>query len=86
MIQKQKTQAIKSILVAWVFCFSELYFFCRVLDIRVTKVMETNLFQTVVFQHDFKMLGDEVRLHKLANRVDIDVIQIFLAIGFPHTF
>lgn len=55
--------------------------FCRVLDIRVTKVMETNLFQTVVFQHDFKMLGDEVRLHKLANRVDIDVIQIFLAIG-----
>lgn len=43
--------------------------------------METNLFQTVVFQHDFKMLGDEVRLHKLANRVDIDVIQIFLAIG-----
>ena len=26
-IQKRKTQAIKSILVAWVFCFSELYFF-----------------------------------------------------------
>ena len=39
MIQKQKTQAIKSILVAWVFCFSELYFFCRVLDIRVSNVM-----------------------------------------------
>ena len=27
------------------------------------------------------MLGDEVRLHKLAYRVDIDVIQVLLAIG-----
>ena len=41
-VQKRKTQAIKSILVAWVFCFSELYFFCRVLDIRVPQIVEAN--------------------------------------------
>lgn len=55
--------------------------FCRVLDIRVAKVVETDFFQAVIFQRDLKMLGDEVWLHKLAHRIDIDVIQVLLAIG-----
>lgn len=47
----------------------------------VAKVVETDFFQAVIFQRDLKMLGDEVWLHKLAHRIDIDVIQVLLAIG-----
>ena len=47
----------------------------------MAKVVETDFFQPVIFQRDLKMLGDEVWLHKLAHRIDIDVIQVLLAIG-----
>ena len=47
----------------------------------VTKVVETVFFQAVIFQRDFKMLGDKIGLHKLAHRIDIDVIKVLLAIG-----
>lgn len=47
----------------------------------VTKVVETDFFQAVIFQRDFKMLGDKIGLHKLAHRIDIDVIKVLLAIG-----
>ena len=47
----------------------------------VTKVLETDFFQAVIFQRDFKMLGDKIGLHKLAHRIDIDVIKVLLAIG-----
>ena len=47
----------------------------------VAKVVETDFFHAVIFQRDLKMLGDEVWLHKLAHRIDIDVIKVLLAIG-----
>ena len=47
----------------------------------MTKVVETDFFQAVIFQRDLKMLGDKVWLHKLAHRIDIDVIKVLLAIG-----
>ena len=56
-------------------------FFCRGLDIRVTKVVETDFLQPVIFQRDLKMLGDKIWLHKLPHRIDIDIIQVLLAIG-----
>ena len=63
MIQKQKTQAIKSILVAWVFCFSELYFFCRVLDIRVSKIVEPDRPQAMLRKQAPKPVGERIRPH-----------------------
>lgn len=51
------------------------------LDIRVTKVVETDFLQPVIFQRDLKMLGDKIWLHKLPHRIDIDIIQVLLAIG-----
>ena len=55
--------------------------FCRVLDIRVAEIVETDLFQSVVFQYNLEMLGDEVWFDKFAHRIYIDIIQIFFAIG-----
>ena len=51
-------------------------FFCRVLDIRVSKIMKTYLFQLVLCQENLEMLGDEIGLHQFSNGVHIDVIQV----------
>ena len=47
----------------------------------MTKVVETDFLQPVIFQRDLKMLGDKIWLHKLAHRIDIDIIKVLLAIG-----
>ena len=47
----------------------------------VTKVVETYFLQPVIFQLYLKMLGDKIWLHKLAHRIDIDIIKVLLAIG-----
>ena len=47
----------------------------------MTKVVETDFLQPVIFQRDLKMLGDKIWLHKLPHRIDIDIIQVLLAIG-----
>ena len=56
-------------------------FFCRVLDIRVAEIVETDFFQSVVFQYNLKMLCDEVWFDKFAHCIYIDIIQIFFAVS-----
>ena len=51
------------------------------LDIRVAEIVETDFFQSVVFQYNLKMLCDEVWFDKFAHCIYIDIIQIFFAVG-----
>lgn len=48
--------------------------FCRVLDIRVTKIMEADLPHTVLLQNQREMLCDIAGFHKLTDFIDIDII------------
>ena len=57
--------------------------FCHVLDIRVTKIMETDLPHTVLLQNQRKMLCEISGLHKFTDLVDIDITGVFFAIGTP---
>ena len=54
--------------------------FCRVLDIRVTKIVIPDAAQTGFFQRERKILCDEVWLDTLTDLIHIDVIQKFRAI------
>ena len=54
--------------------------FCRVLDIRVPQIVETNLPHTVLFKHQREMLGDIAGFYKLSDLVDIDIIGVLPAI------
>lgn len=56
--------------------------FCRVLDIRVTKIMETDLPHTILLQDQREMLCDISGLHKLTDFIDIDIISKLPAIRF----
>ena len=57
-------------------------FFCRELDIRVTKIMETDLPHTVLLQDQWEMLCDISGFHKLTDFIDIDIIGELPAIRF----
>ena len=47
------------------------------------EIVKPNLPHTVLFQHQRKMLRDISGLYKLTDFIDIDIVDIFLAIGFP---
>ena len=47
----------------------------------MTQVVETDFFQSVVFQYNLEMLCDEVWFDKFAHCIYIDIIQIFFAVG-----
>lgn len=47
----------------------------------MTKLVKTNLFQTLFFEKQVKMLCDEIGLNKSSHRIYIDVVQIILAVA-----
>ena len=47
------------------------------------QIADTNLPHTVLLQNQRKMLCDVAGFYKLTDFVDIDIIGIFPAIGFP---
>lgn len=47
----------------------------------MAEIVETDFFQSVVFQYNLKMLCDEVWFDKFAHCIYIDIIQIFFAVG-----
>ena len=55
-------------------------FFCRVLDIRVTKIMKTYTRHIVFLQHIGKMGTHITRFDNLANLVYEDVIEVILVV------
>lgn len=57
------------------------YIFCRGLDIQVPEVVETDLTQTVLFEHRREAVGDAVRRDPAAERVDIDIVEVVRAVG-----
>lgn len=47
----------------------------------MAEIVETDFFQSVVFQYNLEMLCDEVWFDKFAHCIYIDIIQIFFAVG-----
>ena len=47
----------------------------------MSQIMKTYLFQFVLFQQDFKMLGNEIRLHQFSNGIHIHVFEVVVAIA-----
>lgn len=47
----------------------------------MAEIVEMDFFQSVVFQYNLEMLGDEVWFDKFAHCIYIDIIQIFFAVG-----
>ena len=47
----------------------------------VTKIVKTNLFQSLLFEKQVKMLCDKIGFDKSAHRIYIDVVQIIRAVA-----
>ena len=47
----------------------------------MAEIVETDFFQSVVFQYNLEMLCDEVWFDQFAHCIYIDIIQIFFAVG-----
>ena len=47
----------------------------------MAEIVETDFFQSVVFQYNLEMLCDEVWFDKFAHRIYIDIVQVFFTIG-----
>ena len=56
--------------------------FCRVLDIRVAQVVETDAFHLVRCQKNRKMLREIIRVHTFSHRIYMDIVEIVRAIAF----
>ena len=56
--------------------------FCRGLDIRVAKVVETDALHLVCYQKIWEMLAQKVGPNPLSHRVYIDIVKIIGAIAF----
>ena len=54
--------------------------FCRVLDIRVTKIMESDMWQVICLENSGEVCSHETRLDDFTNLIDIDVIKVILTI------
>ena len=54
--------------------------FCRVLDIRVPKIVKSDLFQLIICKDNSEVLCNEVWSYKLAQLIHINVVQILSAI------
>ena len=57
--------------------------FCRVLDIRVAQVVETDTLHLVCYQKIREMLAQEIGPNPLSHRVYIDIVKIIGAIDIP---
>lgn len=44
------------------------------------QIMEANFFQAVIFERDLEILSDEVRPNSFTHLIDINVLQIVLAV------
>ena len=51
-------------------------FFCRVLDIRVAKIMESDMWQVICLENSGEVCSHETRLDDFTNLIDIDVIKV----------
>ena len=51
-------------------------FFCRVLDIRVTKIMESDMWQVICLENSGEVCSHETWLDDFTNLIDIDVIKV----------
>ena len=51
----------------------------------MAEIVETDFFQSVVFQYNLEMLCDEVWFDKFAHCIYIDIIQIFFAVLIINT-
>ena len=51
-------------------------FFCRGLDIRVTKIMESDMWQVICLENSGEVCSHETRLDDFTNLIDIDVIKV----------
>ena len=76
--KKQRPQTINT-LVVWDFCFCRI-FFCRVLDIRVAKIVEANMWHIVFFQKSFEMRCKVIRFNDFSNFIHIDIVEIVCTI------
>ena len=56
--------------------------FCRVLDIRVTKIMEANLAKPILLDEPREMLRCIVRTQKFSALVNADVVEVVPAVTF----
>ena len=50
------------------------------LDIRVTKIMESDMWQVICFENSEEVCRHETRLDDFTNLIDIDVIKVILTI------
>ena len=50
--------------------------FCRVLDIRVTKIVESDTWQVICFENSGEVCSHETRLDDFTYLIDIDVIKV----------
>ena len=57
--------------------------FCRVLDIRVAQVVETDTLHLVCDQKIWEMLAQEIGSNPLSHRVYIDIVKVIGAIDIP---
>ena len=57
-------------------------FFCRELDIRVTKIMEANLAKPILLDEPREMLRCIVRTQKFSALVNADVVEVVPAVTF----
>ncbi len=55
-------------------------FFCRELDIRVTKIMESDMWQVICLENSGEVCSHETRLDDFTYLIDIDVIKVILTI------
>lgn len=55
--------------------------FCRVLDIRVAQIVETDAPQIVVAQHKLERIGKRVRHQQIAHRVYADVTVVLFVVA-----
>ena len=51
-------------------------FFCRVLDIRVTKIMESDMWQVICLENSREVCSHKARLDDFTNLIDIDVVKV----------
>ena len=55
--------------------------FCRVLDIRVPKIMKANFLQTIFLKKQIKMLRNEIWLDQFTHGIYIDIVQIIFTVA-----
>ena len=55
--------------------------FCRVLDIRVPQIVETNVPQSVLLQKQLEVVGDIIGTKELTHFVHAYIVKILLTVG-----